>query len=127
MISVFFAISNSCYTQPFDTKKRKRLCPQIQETTQQNSKMQTAVGEIEIIWHFKERPAMYTKCEYCAFIHFTKCVMLCRRRDNFCLRGGNLKDEGLCEACANCLNGGEDYTQHWNEHSAVVQRSLQKN
>lgn len=38
-------------------------------------------------WHFKERLAMYANCEYCAFIPFAKWVMLCRRRDNFCLRG----------------------------------------
>nr|XP_013807797.1 PREDICTED: collagen alpha-1(XIX) chain-like [Apteryx mantelli mantelli] len=40
---------------------------------------------------------------------------------------GNLKDEGPYEACANCLNDGEDYTQHWNEQSAVDQMSLLKN
>lgn len=49
--------------------------------------MLTAVEETEDVWHFKERPAMYTKWEYCAFIHFTKRVMLCRRWDNFSLRG----------------------------------------
>lgn len=36
---------------------------------------------------FKKRLAMYAECEYCAFIHFAKCVMLCKRWDNFCLRG----------------------------------------
>lgn len=49
--------------------------------------MQTSVEKAEIVCHFQERLAMCAKCEYCAFIHFVKCVMLCRRWDNFCLGG----------------------------------------